>query len=161
MNQIYFFRTLVLSLFFLFIGLPSSHAQGLPDTSQIGQYATPKTRYVGPATLNVRIEPRTGAIVAKLERGTEVKVYDEANGWSLTSPNSQQWVSSEYLCTTPNCADNSRWFYVPQPKRSQPAARSQSRPTYSAGCPCSSGSNCYGPRGGRYCITSGGNKRYR
>lgn len=28
------------------------------------------------------------------------------------------------------------------------------------GCPCGSGRVCVGPRGGRYCITSGGNKRY-
>lgn len=27
-------------------------------------------------------------------------------------------------------------------------------------CPCSGGNVCVGPRGGRYCITSGGNKRY-
>ncbi|RPE86070.1 uncharacterized protein DUF2846 [Vespertiliibacter pulmonis] len=31
---------------------------------------------------------------------------------------------------------------------------------YSSGCPCGYG-YCYGPRGGRYCITSGGNKSYR
>lgn len=30
-----------------------------------------------------------------------------------------------------------------------------------ATCPCSGSFNCVGPRGGRYCITSGGNKRYR
>ncbi|WP_414712474.1 SH3 domain-containing protein [Sphingobium sp.] len=29
-----------------------------------------------------------------------------------------------------------------------------------SGCPCSGGTVCIGPRGGRYCITSGGNKRY-
>lgn len=29
-----------------------------------------------------------------------------------------------------------------------------------ADCPCSGGDVCIGPRGGRYCITSGGNKRY-
>lgn len=29
-----------------------------------------------------------------------------------------------------------------------------------ASCPCSGGQVCIGPRGGRYCITSGGNKRY-
>lgn len=28
------------------------------------------------------------------------------------------------------------------------------------GCPCSGSQICIGPRGGRYCITSGGNKRY-
>lgn len=27
-------------------------------------------------------------------------------------------------------------------------------------CPCSGTKICTGPRGGRYCITSGGNKRY-
>ena len=32
---------------------------------------------------------------------------------------------------------------------------------YGGSCPCSGYSNCFGPRGGRYCITSGGNKRYR
>lgn len=39
--------------------------------------------------------------------------------------------------------------------------RSSSSGIYSGGsCPCSGGSVCIGPRGGRYCITSGGNKRY-
>lgn len=38
---------------------------------------------------------------------------------------------------------------------------SQKSSSQSANCPCSSKRNCYGPRGGRYCITSGGNKRYR
>ena len=28
------------------------------------------------------------------------------------------------------------------------------------GCPCNGNKLCTGPRGGRYCITSGGNKRY-
>lgn len=30
----------------------------------------------------------------------------------------------------------------------------------SGSCPCNGGDVCVGPRGGRYCITSGGNKRY-
>lgn len=30
----------------------------------------------------------------------------------------------------------------------------------SGSCPCSGSNICVGPRGGRYCITSGGNKRY-
>lgn len=29
-----------------------------------------------------------------------------------------------------------------------------------ASCPCSGSKVCVGPRGGRYCITSGGKKRY-
>lgn len=31
---------------------------------------------------------------------------------------------------------------------------------FGSGCPCSGSQVCIGPRGGRYCITSGGNKRY-
>ncbi|OEC37037.1 hypothetical protein A7D27_25850 [Pseudomonas sp. 1D4] len=32
--------------------------------------------------------------------------------------------------------------------------------SYGGACSCAGGNVCYGPRGGRYCITSGGNKRY-
>lgn len=34
------------------------------------------------------------------------------------------------------------------------------RGTTTGECPCNGGKVCVGPRGGRYCITSGGNKRY-
>lgn len=46
--------------------------------------------------------------------------------------------------------------------RSSTAARRTSRSTRGFGgpCPCSGNNICIGPRGGRYCITSGGNKRY-
>lgn len=43
----------------------------------------------------------------------------------------------------------------------QPTKTAKTRKIYySSGCPCGYG-YCYGPRGGRYCITSGGNKSYR
>lgn len=36
------------------------------------------------------------------------------------------------------------------------------KPTEAQGeCPCSSGSMCTGPRGGRYCLTPSGNKSYQ
>ncbi len=34
------------------------------------------------------------------------------------------------------------------------------RGTTEGACPCNGGDVCVGPRGGRYCVTSGGNKRY-
>ncbi len=34
------------------------------------------------------------------------------------------------------------------------------RGTTTGECPCNGGRVCVGPRGGRYCITSSGNKRY-
>lgn len=42
-------------------------------------------------------------------------------------------------------------------KKKRQSFRSES---YSGSCPCRGGTVCIGPRGGRYCITSGGNKRY-
>lgn len=53
---------------------------------------------------------------------------------------------------------------VPQSRIQLPQERVGGRPSRSqptVGCPCSGSSNCTGPRGGSYCITSGGNKRYR
>jgi len=45
--------------------------------------------------------------------------------------------------------------------RRQSRARSAPRYNYGGGsCPCSGSNICVGPRGGRYCITRGGNKRY-
>lgn len=55
-------------------------------------------------------------------------------------------------------------FWTSPPHRS-PRRQSRARraPNYNYGggtCPCSGRNICVGPRGGRYCITSGGNKRY-
>lgn len=57
---------------------------------------------------------------------------------------------------------SSLWTRTPHrsPRRQSPA-RSTSNYNYGGGtCPCSGRNVCVGPRGGRYCITSGGNKRY-
>ncbi|VVO65887.1 hypothetical protein PS903_01022 [Pseudomonas fluorescens] len=44
--------------------------------------------------------------------------------------------------------------------RQRSLEQSAPRGGWSSGCSCADGNVCYGPRGGRYCITSGGNKRY-
>lgn len=55
-------------------------------------------------------------------------------------------------------------FWSSTPHRStRRQSHARSTPSYNYGggsCPCSGRSICVGPRGGRYCITSGGNKRY-
>lgn len=55
-------------------------------------------------------------------------------------------------------------FWSSTPHRStRRQSRARSAPSYNYGggsCPCSGRNICVGPRGGRYCITSGGNKRY-
>ena len=57
---------------------------------------------------------------------------------------------------------SSFWSSTPH-RSSRRQSRARSAPSYDYGggsCPCSGRNICVGPRGGRYCITSGGNKRY-
>jgi hypothetical protein len=55
-----------------------------------------------------------------------------------------------------------RYSYAKKSKRAKTGGYSAygSRGTTAGSCPCNGGDVCIGPRGGRYCITSGGNKRY-
>lgn len=128
-------------------------------------------KYVAADVLNVR-DSAKGAIVGSMTRGTRVDVYEARGGWSRVSKRDAppRWVSSSNLCEGPGC-------YKPEKPASGkaevasaaaaatlaaaalPSRRAAS--SNSSPCPCSSSSNCYGPRGGRYCITSGGGKRYR
>lgn len=129
-------------------------------------------------------------VVAKLHQGQEVSVMEAGGGWSrLASPScwvSSRFISTGYVAQAYSTSSrtsrsssarsssrqsaNSYSFYNQTPKLSRPyrkrkAASSKRRSSGSgiysgAGCPCRGGTVCIGPRGGRYCITSGGNKRY-
>lgn len=61
-------------------------------------------------------------------------------------------------------ADAKRRYSFSSAKKRSGRVRSLSgygaRGTTDGPCPCNGGNVCVGPRGGRYCITSGGNKRY-
>lgn len=132
-----------------------------PQTEKpVTQQAQTQTLYVGPTTLNVRSSPN-GKIIDKLAHGEMVVVYTTRDSWSRISRegDSERWVSANLLCTSSNCSDTPKW--MPKPPAPPPSKARKSTPSVSYGCPCSSSANCYGPRGGRYCITSGGNKRYR
>lgn len=124
-----------------------------------------KTYYVNADNLNVRGAPDGSAVlVRKLTRGAEIKVYALETSWARISQDGRagEWVSRRYICEARLC-----WLKAaaPSTRVSSGAAPSYSAPRRSggssAGCPCSGSNNCFGPRGGRYCITSGGNKRYR
>lgn len=45
--------------------------------------------------------------------------------------------------------------------KSYSSSSGSSSSSSSSECPCRGSNNCVGPRGGTYCFTSGGNKRYR
>ncbi|WP_318186562.1 MULTISPECIES: SH3 domain-containing protein [Pseudomonas] len=113
--------------------------------------------FVSADNLNVRDQPG-GKVISKLRRGEKVQVFETRNDWARISIDGQspKWLSLKSLCSGSGCYVVSKPKPVTQPV--QPAR--QKTPAYGSSCPCSSGNVCIGPRGGRYCITSGGNKRY-
>ena len=144
--------------------------------------AQAQTFYVNADLLNVRNEPISGQVVEQLKRGEPVEIYkkSDSNSWVNISdnPTAPKWVSSNYLCDYEDCyIDNSFTTYSQSrdifshsnqyssgskkvSKQTSSARQSQSY-SYGGSCPCSGSFNCTGKRGGQYCITSGGNKRYR
>ncbi len=121
-------------------------------------------RYVT-STANLRATP-DGTVVGAASPGTAVVVNREQDGWANveTDRRSALWVSSGLLCTGAGCwrtdSGHQRKATALTPSRLHALPRQSLAPS-SGACPCSGSGNCIGPRGGRYCITSGGNKRYR
>ena len=130
-------------------------------------------QYVAVETANVRATP-DGVVLDRIRQGTEVEVHARSGNWLRISAGNlpPRWIHSSMLCTTPNC-----WLISSPPLRgnsyapsgsSRPTPTRHSRPSSAPRsnfnnnslCPCSGSHVCIGPRGGRYCITSGGNKRY-
>lgn len=138
-----------------------SAPSALASISQTSSSAPPATaateQFVSADNLNVRDQP-SGKVVSKLKRGEKVQVFETRNEWTRISIDGQspKWLSSKNLCSGSGCYVASTPKPVIQPVK--PASRQT--PAYGSSCPCSSGNVCIGPRGGRYCITSGGNKRY-
>lgn len=136
-------------------------SQGLLTTSA----PAASTLYVQPTTANCRSGRSTNtSIVSKLNERQVVGVVREEGGWSLVDRSPACWVRSDLL-------DSSPPPFRPEPIRPAYASgngsggnSSRSRETRrnpdASSCPCRGNNVCIGPRGGRYCITSGGNKRY-
>jgi hypothetical protein len=61
-------------------------------------------KYVAVNTLNVRNSP-DGAVVDRLERATQVSVYEQAGSWARITPDSEEarWVAAKHLCVGDNC----------------------------------------------------------
>ena len=155
-------------------------------SSGVSSVDSPSTsRYVGAQSLNCRASSAPSAkVVRALTRDQLVTVSEEGDGWSRISGSPDCWVKASFLSAEPRAATRSTGGSAytgsastslsSQPSRSRSSSlyggqsapkraknRSRSRGSYyNEGCPCSGRQVCIGPRGGRYCITSGGNKRY-
>lgn len=130
--------------------------------------------------VNCRAQPSThGRIVERITAGERVTVSMRQDDWAKIDRARACWVSAEYLADGLIAATRSRStstadrrYTSAETKRANKRSlrfstayasrprRTKSVPIYNASCPCSGSSVCIGPRGGRYCITSGGNKRY-
>lgn len=139
---------------------PSNFVSSPSPTPEPVATPTPADQFVSADKLNLRDRPG-GKVTSSLKRGDKVQVFEKQKEWARVSIDGQpaRWLSSKSLCSGANCYSASKQSTPAQPASLPKPSRQQS-PSYGSSCPCSSGSVCIGPRGGRYCITSGGNKRY-
>lgn len=128
--------------------ITSSENDTQPPTGNSVRFAEGDTAYVTANSLNGRSSTsERSSVVTRIPYGESVRVVERSGSWMRVASNAGDvWVSSSYLSTTSP---------APRPRYTQPP-----RSSYSGSCPCSGSNVCIGPRGGRYCITSGGNKRY-
>lgn len=135
------------------------------------------TEFVSASSLRCRSGPSTAeSAVRSFARQDEVYVLEKAAGWAkIGTPSSFCWVSNDHLVATAALAAavSSQaqrpvgLVSEPKPRKGVKSSKGSSRHKKASSgsyggstCPCSGHHVCIGPRGGRYCITSGGNKRY-
>jgi hypothetical protein len=106
----------------------------------------------------------TAKVIRVFQNGDSVRVVKRKRNWSKVVQNGVTfWVLARHISSPAHVSPIAkRSSLVTRPsKQSTKRNRASKRTGFSGGsCPCGSGRICTGPRGGRYCITSGGNKRY-
>lgn len=157
------------------IGLSGTPASAAITTSNVYCRAQPKP---------------TSRVVARIRTGSAVTVRQRQSSWSLIARKPRDcWINSRYLSEetvseanrhsleqvrtashrvarpayhSSRLAPRSGGWGARTYRSPSKHTRTRRTPSYNYGgsCPCSGGNVCIGPRGGRYCITSGGNKRY-
>lgn len=156
----------------------------LPLCAMVASVADAET--VAGDKVNCRSAARsTAPVLGVLRRGQAVPVLSRSGAWIYVDPEalpacyvrSDLLASSASVLTGPAYRSSSasrssyrrgygfgsstRYAGSSRRRSSSAGGRSRSRGLYDGGsCPCSGSNVCIGPRGGRYCITSGGNKRY-
>ena len=142
-----------------------SDVAGLSATDAVaGFYASGDTVYVSSSTLNARSRPSTSSrIVGQLHSGQPLRVVDTKGDWLKVAQGAALfWIMRSHVSgVVPVARQAPQSLLAPASKHSRSAKYSTQRNNFSDDtCPCSGSQICIGPRGGRYCITSGGNKRY-
>jgi hypothetical protein len=136
-------------------------------TSQPETRATsdPSSDYITGEKVEGRSNPSSTSKVTRVfQNGDAVRVVKRKRNWIKVIQNGVTfWVLAKHISSPTQVSPiATRSSLVARPsKQSARRNRTSRRTDFSGGsCPCGSGQICTGPRGGRYCITSGGNKRY-
>lgn len=106
----------------------------------------------------------TSKITRVFQNGDAVKIIKRQQNWIKVIQNGVTfWVLAKHISSSAHVSPTAtRSSLVGRSfKQSVNRSRTTKRTSFSSGsCPCGSGRICTGPRGGRYCITFGGNKKY-
>jgi hypothetical protein len=106
----------------------------------------------------------TSKVTHVFQNGDAVRIVKRKRKWTKVIQNGVTfWVLAKHISSlahvSPSATRSS--LVARPPKKSAKKNRTSKGTGFSGGsCPCGSGRICTGPRGGRYCLTSGGNKRY-
>lgn len=149
----------IIGLLIIFLFIISScspdkkEAESRPDKSHLSaqtKAVATQTETVVPSTLYSNVVEKKADIPKEIAGGSKEEATSNAPK-ATSKPSNMASGSSKPRAAT-----------SPQTKEQKKTTSSKKQPSSaSSSCPCSSSRNCFGPRGGRYCITSGGNKRYR
>jgi hypothetical protein len=135
-------------------------------------YGDGDTVYIDTASLRMRDRPSgLGSVVGSLKQGEEVKIVKRSGEWLQVAQGATlSWIAAQHVALAgPGAPAAANTLMSPGVRSSN---KQSGRPHHSSSgrsssgiyggstCPCSGSHVCVGPRGGRYCITSGGNKRY-
>lgn len=137
-----------------------AEAKGLTEAS----YAAGDEVLVNAQSLNARASPTgAGRVVGHLKKGERLKVLERKGDWIKVAQGAALvWILSSHVSRSrPGATNKSQGLLQPKGKRLNSSKAKPQQSQYTGGnCPCIGSRVCIGPRGGRYCITTGGRKRY-
>ena len=138
--------------------------------------------FVSAKSLNARSTPSADAKRIKtLHKGQTVKVLEKQGDWlKVVQGGVVMWIAADHVTKQLSAKQSDAKpqsnspsepsFFVKSNANKQPRSNRQSykepakykngRGLSSGRCPCNGGPVCVGPRGGRYCISRSGKKRY-
>lgn len=128
-----------------------------PPSGDALEYSTDETVYVTATNLNARSGPSVDApIIDSLAKGTSARVVGRSGEWLQVAQGAALvWIAASHVSSRLPVQS----LMTSTPRGSSSLASRPNR-QHTGACPCGSRQVCIGPRGGRYCITSGGGKRY-